>query len=751
MKIPIKYICGVLILLLVSFWGLFLAGRTDVREKTEKTNRLLIVSDSNSSISKILKQARPGDTVFVKEGVYEEALYLKKRVNLVGEGKDKVTIRCSAMSQQHVLVVVDSDVLIKGLTIEHVGQDTAEQRAVGIFLIGSSARIEDCRVRNAAGNGLFAKDGGQPLISNCLFESNGFNGIYIVGENTKPKISGNRCLGNSLYGININSCQAEIENNVCNENKSGILVHSQKTKGTLTGNQCYRNKEWGIYIRGGASCNAKDNICNENGKSGIIAYEPNTTCVLVQNKVERNLLNGIRFSDGATGIAERNICRLNKQDGIVVAGKWSTPILRENICSDNAQNGICLSTRQTTVAEDNVCTDNGYSGIAVYAFGAFAKLQRNNCCRNKSSGVWFGRYAGGEVKDNVCAENDEHGICIANILSAPRLVNNKCNGNKGQDIYVEQGDFGNVRLMLIEEKFNELEKIATRLRLENPRGTYYGYQLSNYYNYLALYWEGYKPPLEQSMLEVVEKWTQQKPESITPRIVKAKLLSRSGWRVRGKGFAHTVTEEQWRVFRIENQKAWDVLDDAEKLGTKDPELYATRLDLGKALAKPMREINSIFYKGVEINRSYYPLYQEMARILMPRWFGGPGDLEAFAREAVTLTSSDEGESFYAVVAEVPIPFLSESRFELFLTYGFSYDRLKIAFKDLLKQYPDSNYHINSFCLIASLYKDKKTARELFEVIGDNWEWDVWDYRRVFDKYRSWAYAEDSEEKKSDSI
>jgi len=547
-----------------------------------------------------------------------------------------------------------------------------------------------------------------------------------------------------MQGIHLDSCKARIEDNICNQNKYGILVISQKANSILKGNQCCQNKVCGIYICGGATCNAEGNTCNENGHSGIMVYEPNTVCTLVKNEAEKNRLNGIQFIDGVKGVAEKNICRFNKKNGICVGGKWSTLTLRENTSSDNFENGILLGTRQTTVAEKNVCVGNGYSGISVYAYASLAKLSGNVCSKNKSNGIWFGVYAGGEAKNNVCAENERHGIHIASAWSAPKLINNDCRNNKGKALCIEPGDFGNVRLMFIEEKFDELEKIATQLRIQNPRGTDSGFQLSHFYTSICRYWEDYRPPLEQEMLKLAEKWIEEKPDSVTAHIVKAKLISRSGWRARGKGYAHTVTDDGWRVFKSEHLKAWKVLAAAEALSDEDPELYATRLAFCRALGKSRRDIDDIFYKGIEISKNYYPLYQQMGQMLLPRWFGKPGELEAFACKAVDMTASEEGESLYAVIAEVPIPYLGED-VELFLEYGFSYDRLKTAFQDLLKRYPHSNYHMNSFCLIASLYKDKKIAKELFEKIGDNWHWDVWDYRRVFDKYRNWAYTEDSKD------
>lgn len=54
--------------------------------------RRLIVPDQYKSIKAAIADASAGDTVFIKAGVYNEAIDFKDGINLIGEGAEKVKI-----------------------------------------------------------------------------------------------------------------------------------------------------------------------------------------------------------------------------------------------------------------------------------------------------------------------------------------------------------------------------------------------------------------------------------------------------------------------------------------------------------------------------------------------------------------------------------------------------------------------------------------------------------------------------------
>lgn len=219
----------------------------------------------------------------------------------------------------------------------------------------------------------------------------------------------------------------------------------------------------------------------------------------------------------------------------------------------------------------------------------------------------------------------------------------------------------------------------------------------------------------------------------------ARAYTDFAWAARGSGWIRDVPEDSWKVFRQKLQKAWDVLNEAEKLKEKDPELYRIFLIAGMGLDKSDKEMNSLLEKGIAIDKGYYPLYLQRANNLLPRWGGRKGELEAFAKRSAELNKGQGGEALYAkIVAEV-VPMFYSVGADKFLKLKFSYQRTKQGHIEILEKYPEASYYLNTYCLLASVYKDKETARKLFDKIGENWNRKVWKKQVHFDKYRNWVY------------
>ena len=734
-----KAIISAMVLIMISSFG------SSAFSADSEKGRTLVVPDEYKTIHTAMKAAESGDTVFVKAGIYEEdEITLKDGVKLVGEARDRVTLRIDIQKGRDVDVILadQPNGLIKNLTVEHIGKTYAKRRQVGIFLVDSSVEVVNCRIRKSVGYGMVVKNS-QPVIRNCIFESNGFSGIKVIGKRSFPSILDCNIRSNQQNGVYFDSAGGGLmENNTVEKNEwHGIFVEGAAETVKLRKNHCRANGHNGIYVTKGAKVDVQENTCEDNRKSGILIYKEGAAATLKGNSCIENWENGIWFAEGARGVAENNTCEENSKSGILVSGEKTSAILRNNKCLSNGSNGIYFRWKATGTAEGNICNKNIYNGISAMYKGVITELKNNQCLANGRNGIYFGGGAGGIVESNICSENKWHGISIANIWSVPTLKNNRCSDNARDSVYVEKGEFGPVRWLLVEEEFDELEEIAARLRAEKSRSYTGGWQLSHFYQYLGERWAGHSPSKEEWLLGVLGRWRKEKPESVTPRIVMAKAYIKFGWFARGGGFAKTVTKEGWEVFHAKLRKAREVLKEAEKLSTKDPEVYCLLLRVEQNEGNSGVKMNRLFEKGIAIERGYTPLYHVRAHSLLPRWGGSKKELEAFARRAVKLTREQEGESLYAVIAaSVLWPVGPEDYPKL----KFSYPRIKQGCIDILERYPESDYYLNAYCFLASIYEDKETARELFDKIGNDWNWDAWNYQKYFNKYKNWAYEKNQE-------
>jgi parallel beta-helix repeat protein len=509
----------------------------------------------------------------------------------------------------------------------------------------------------------------------------------------------------------------------------------------------------GITVKGGNNTIWECNIF-KNKRNGVSVIE-SARVVIGKNNCSSNGIDGIHFNMAVFGTVFDNICNRNVYQGIYASSDCNAFLL-DNTCEENKVNGIYFNAGAKGRISKNTCTANGYSGIALFGSGTTALLEQNVAKGNNRNGIYFGDKAGGEARNNECSENKYHGISIDNEWCTPSIHNNYCFKNKHCGLYLttpfraglannkfdDNGDIGwEIADLRDTGKFEQLETIASRLRNEKCRYSNGNWQLTHFYTLLGEGW--YIPEYFPQIKSRLDKWIEEYPNSVTPRIALAIAYKAVAWEARGGGYAYEVSEKGWKEFKENLEKAEKLLIEAEDLNVPDPELYETWLDVGIGLSKTDEEMNALFEKGIAIERNYWPLYTTRGFALAPIWYGHQGELAAFARHAVELTRQDEGQILYAKIAQMMI---GKENYEppQYKQLGFSYQMLKQSYEDLLKRYPDTNdsYLLNVSCFLACAYEDKEEAKNLFVQIGSNWDKNVWVSEDIFNKYKNWAITKE---------
>jgi hypothetical protein len=305
-----------------------------------------------------------------------------------------------------------------------------------------------------------------------------------------------------------------------------------------------------------------------------------------------------------------------------------------------------------------------------------------------------------------------------------------------------------VRDMVWDGKFDELEAMAEEFRTQKSRFPSGVWKLHFFYRGFRCRWE--KPTTDEwnEFFAKLEQWKQEKPESVTAHIALGSAYIDYAWFARGGGWARDVTEEGWRLFRERLAKARETLEEGEKLPTKDPELYRALLIVGRGQSWNPRRHDEVFRRGEQLEPMYHPLYFERATYLLPRWQGEPGDVERFAELAANKTKHLKGDAFYTRIAwSVAWTAYRDDFFEM---YRFSWPRIKQGFFDIEKQFPNSLWNLNHFCYFACLAGDRETARQLFERIGDKWDSETWKNEGRFLQWKKWAHGESEPPQKGDA-
>ena len=255
-------------------------------------------------------------------------------------------------------------------------------------------------------------------------------------------------------------------------------------------------------------------------------------------------------------------------------------------------------------------------------------------------------------------------------------------------------------------QFEALEEMAADFRKDHARTEDGGWKLALFYESINdTYKDGNREKVKQ-FIRVLEDWGKSKPSSITQRIVLADAYTGLSWAYRGSGYASTVSKEQWERFSYYLEKANEILTEASKLPDQDPYLYALWLTVGKGLSFDKLTLYGLAAKGMEIEPSFFDIYRGMSHILLPRWFGDEGEVEAYAEWVADKTQNRLGDQLYTTVAEyVKISVGSQD----YVEHNFRGQELERVI-EILGPIPCNFYVINNFAWFAHYYDDRETAR-----------------------------------------
>jgi Domain of unknown function (DUF4034) len=325
-------------------------------------------------------------------------------------------------------------------------------------------------------------------------------------------------------------------------------------------------------------------------------------------------------------------------------------------------------------------------------------------------------------------------LSICNPALGQNTDSNAKNSDDDETVLHEGKWIRSIQSSLIEEKFDDLDRMADQYRSDKSRLSGGDWQLHVFYSALDA------PQLSdrdtQDHLAHLQHWMQQRPASITARIALATSLVRWAWVARGNGYASTVTARGWHLFSERINQSQTVLEAAAHMSPMCPQWYSEMMNVGLAQNWDAPRMKEIFDQGVQSEPGYFYLYRQYANYLLPKWDGHSGDASAFAKSSGDSLGGDSGDTLYFQIATVLIRHGDDS----FPTQEMDWDRIQHGYQALSKQYGTSRRTMNQLAFMAYKFKDVTVARRQFAAIGDEWSRAVWRNRQLFDRARDWSMA-----------
>ena len=299
-----------------------------------------------------------------------------------------------------------------------------------------------------------------------------------------------------------------------------------------------------------------------------------------------------------------------------------------------------------------------------------------------------------------------------------------------------------MRDLLAHERYARLGAIADSLRRTRAEFGDARYGLMEFFSAFSLT----DTPQEKESaawlgsIRDLERWRSAAPASPLPDVALAQTFVELAWKARGGGYAFTVRDTGWAGFDSALKRARDVLDTA---GTKRPlgieyYLVSSRVALGQAWSD--EDSQKLFAQAIACDSTCVPAYWQRADFLLPRWYGQPGQWEAWLEQAVRPLAPDQADRVYAAVCVE----MSHFHQDLYREANVSWPRIHHGLVVSLRRHPESQALFQEFAFNAAIAGDVHTAHDMLRITGPRFDPEVWRSRRTFSDLYVWVQAEDAD-------
>lgn len=324
---------------------------------------------------------------------------------------------------------------------------------------------------------------------------------------------------------------------------------------------------------------------------------------------------------------------------------------------------------------------------------------------------------------------------------------------RGKDRSVTDKEFVAYRQSVLQKFVNDdfawIDREASKVRLTKARLP------GGYWKLRALYDALEEPQTEEpsngewkTHINKLKRWMNDYPRSITARVALGATWKNYAWKARGGGYSDTVTDNDWELFDKRLATASEVLAEAASLDEGCPHWFVVSLWIGIGQSWDRDEFERMFEAAVKLEPTYYYLYQTKATYLLPRWHGEEGEWERFVNESTLNVGGHEGDIiFFAVYSQM----LSLHDINFTKTHKRAWPRLLGGFRSIEKLYGVAPHRLNEACFFAFGAGDHRTAVELFDRIGEDFDKSVWRSKINFEVLRRATSIIDEREKQKTTL
>lgn len=285
--------------------------------------------------------------------------------------------------------------------------------------------------------------------------------------------------------------------------------------------------------------------------------------------------------------------------------------------------------------------------------------------------------------------------------------------------------------LLHEQNFDKLESTASQNRTEKLRFPGGVWKLYALYEGLSRPAGGLSSSDEEwtRHLSLLYAWSLTHPKSVTARIALAEASLNYAQKARDQIQQPDADVDQLKAFidaRVSVARV--ALKEATEIGTPCPHRFFVQQrshGCGEELID----------EAIALEPTYYPTFRHRAVCMHPRWGSDKDRSAAYADDLSARIGGKQGEvAYFEIAAALHCSPAAPGGVR------FSWEKIQKGYAALEELYRTSLAKQNQYACLAAHYNDLKTARVLFQQIGDKWDERTWRLKSYFDSSRTTALA-----------
>lgn len=222
-------------------------------------------------------------------------------------------------------------------------------------------------------------------------------------------------------------------------------------------------------------------------------------------------------------------------------------------------------------------------------------------------------------------------------------------------------------------------------------------------------------------------WVSQRPQSPIAATALGLVLQNYAWEARGHGWANTVLDERGRLFAERLLEARTVLEKACDLDPADPAGPNGMINVVKALGLGREELERQYQRALKADDALVepPIAKMVA--LLPKWGGSADEALAFSRAAAAAAPPRSAVPLvlWSVHRELDLDLQRSRHDKGYYRNPEVWQELKPVYERHLAAFPEAILTRNWYAWTAWRAGDFATAQRELDLIGDEWDPNVW--------------------------